>query len=153
MRAVVQRVARAAVHVEGRERGRIGAGLVVLVSVGPADDEASCDRLAAKVAALRIFPDAAGKMNVAAGAAGAEVLVISQFTLHADTTAGNRPSFIGAAPPPLAERLYERFLEHLRRSGGLPVVGGVFGAHMVVELANDGPVTLVVSTEAWDTRV
>jgi D-tyrosyl-tRNA(Tyr) deacylase len=152
MRAVVQRVTRAKVHVEGQERGRIGPGLVVLMSVGPADQEASCARLATKVAALRIFPDAAGKMNLAARAAGAEVLVISQFTLHADTSSGNRPSFIGAAPPPLAERLYERFLEHLR-GAGLRVVGGVFGAHMVVELANDGPVTLVLSTEAWDTRV
>lgn len=152
MRAVVQRVARATVHVEGKEHGHIGRGLVVLVSVGPADREASCDRLASKVAGLRIFPDAAGKMNVAARPAGAQVLVISQFTLHADTSGGNRPSFIGAAPPPLAERLYLRFLEHLRGQG-LPVTGGVFGAHMVVELANDGPVTLVVSTEAWDTQV
>ncbi len=152
MRAVVQRVARAAVVIEGKEHGRIARGLAILLSVGPEDTEATCDRLAEKVAALRIFPDAGGKMNVNAGDAGGAALVVSQFTLHANTTRGNRPSFVGAAPPPLAERLYERFLQRLRLSG-LEVAGGVFGAHMMVELVNDGPVTLVLSTEPWETRI
>jgi len=152
MRAVVQRVARAAVHTTGREHARIGAGLAILLSVGPEDTDQTCDRLAAKIGALRIFPDAGGKMNVSARDAGLAMLVISQFTLHANATRGNRPSLIGAAPPSLAERLYERFLDQLRRRG-LEVASGVFGAHMLVELVNDGPVTLVLSTEPWETRI
>ncbi len=152
MRAVVQRVSQAAVSVDGRRRGQIEKGLAVLLSVGAEDTEATCDRLAAKVAALRIFPDAGGKMNVAAAEARAAMLLVSQFTLHADTTRGNRPSFVRAAPPPLAERLVGRFAESLRRRG-LEVVAGVFGVHMLVEIVNDGPVTLVLSTEPWETRV
>lgn len=152
MRAVVQRVSRAAVSMDGRRQGEIEKGMAVLVSVGPEDSDYTCDRLAAKVAALRIFPDAQGKMNVAAAEAGAAVLVVSQFTLHADTTRGNRPSFVGAAAPALAERLVGRFADALR-GRGLQVERGVFGAHMLVEIANDGPVTLVLSTEPWETRV
>ncbi len=152
MRAVVQRVSRAVVHIDRQERGRIGPGLAVLVSVGPEDSPASCDRLATKVAKLRIFEDRDGKMNLGPGDVAAQLLVISQFTLHANTTRGNRPSFIGAAPPEHGEPLYQRFLEQLR-GHGLAVVPGVFGARMLVEIANDGPVTLVLSTDPWETTI
>ena len=136
MRALVQRVSRAAVHVGGEPVGAIGPGLLVLLGVTHDDDEAACDRLADKVAALRIFEDDAGKMNEALG--GREVLCVSQFTLYGDTRKGNRPSFIAAAAPDHAEALYERFCERLRAARG------VFGARMEVELVNDGPVTLMI---------
>ena len=138
MRALVQRVSRAAVHVGGEPVGAIGPGLLVLLGVTHDDDEAACDRLADKVAALRIFEDDAGKMNEALG--GREVLCVSQFTLYGDTRRGNRPSYIAAAPPELATPLYERFCERLgaRR--------GVFGALMQVELVNDGPVTVLIES-------
>jgi D-aminoacyl-tRNA deacylase len=150
LRAVVQRVSRAAVRVEGRTAGSIGPGLCVLLGIGPADDEAVAQRLADRVATLRVFGDAQGKMNLDLAAAGGAVLVVSQFTLHADTSRGHRPSFIGSAPPALAERLYGSFLEALARRG-LEVATGRFGAHMEIELVNDGPVTLVLSSAeaAW----
>jgi D-tyrosyl-tRNA(Tyr) deacylase len=125
--------------------GSIGAGLCVLLSVGPQDDERTAGRMAARVAGLRILPDATGRMNLDLGATGGAVLVVSQFTLHADASRGHRPSFIGAAPPEAAERLYERFADELR-GRGLAVATGRFGAHMEVELVNDGPVTLVLSS-------
>jgi len=136
VRAVVQRVSRAAVRVDGAVVGEIGAGLLVLLGVGHDDDEAACDRLADKVRALRIFADADGRMNEALG--DRAVLCVSQFTLLGDTRRGNRPSFVDAAAPELARPLYERFCERLdaRR--------GVFGAHMEVESVNDGPVTLLL---------
>lgn len=136
MRAVVQRVARASVTVAGEEVAAIGPGLLVLLGVTHDDDEAVADRLADKVRALRVFPDAEGRMNEALGER--EVLVVSQFTLYADTRRGNRPSFVDAAPAEQAERLYERFRERLGAKGGR------FGAHMAVELVNDGPVTLLL---------
>jgi D-tyrosyl-tRNA(Tyr) deacylase len=136
MRAVVQRVSRAAVHVDGETTGAIGAGLLVLLGVGHDDDEATADRLAAKVRALRIFPDAEGRMNEALG--DREVLCVSQFTLMADTRRGNRPSFIDAAEPGRANTLYERVCD------ALGAQRGVFGAHMDVELVNDGPVTILL---------
>ena len=138
MRALVQRVGRASVSVDGDEVAAIGAGLLVLLGVGEGDGEAEADRLADKVRALRVFDDADGRMNVPLGQR--EVLCVSQFTLYADTRKGNRPSFIGAAPPDVAEALYERFCDRLdaRR--------GVFGARMAVELVNDGPVTLMLET-------
>ncbi|MGH2989745.1 MAG: D-aminoacyl-tRNA deacylase [Solirubrobacterales bacterium] len=136
MRALVQRVSRAAVSVDGERVAEIGPGLLVLVGVGEGDGEAEADRLADKVGALRIFEDADGRMNEPLGER--EVLCVSQFTLYADTRKGNRPSFTGAAPPELAERLYERF------SDRLDAKRGVFGARMEVELVNDGPVTLML---------
>jgi D-tyrosyl-tRNA(Tyr) deacylase len=138
MRALVQRVGRASVSVDGDEVAAIGAGLIVFLGVGEGDGEAEADRLADKVRALRVFDDADGRMNEPLGRR--EVLCVSQFTLYADTRKGNRPSFIGAAPPDVAEALYERFCDRLdaRR--------GVFGARMAVELVNDGPVTLMLET-------
>jgi D-aminoacyl-tRNA deacylase len=136
MRALVQRVSRAAVRVDGHTVSAIGPGLLVLLGVALEDDDAAADRLAEKVRALRIFPDAAGQMNEALGER--EILCVSQFTLHGETRRGNRPSFMAAARPEQAEPLYERFCA---RSGAKR---GVFGAHMDVELVNDGPVTLLL---------
>jgi D-tyrosyl-tRNA(Tyr) deacylase len=138
MRALVQRVSRAAVRVEGELHAEIGPGLLVLLGIAHEDDETAADRLAAKIGALRIFPDADGHMNVALGER--EILCVSQFTLYGDTRSGNRPSFIAAARPELAAPLYERFCE---RTGA---ARGVFGAHMAVELVNDGPVTLMLES-------
>ena len=136
MRALVQRVSRAAVRVDGVTTGAIGAGLLVLLGVTHDDDEATCDRLADKVRALRVFPDAEGRMNEPLGDRG--VLCVSQFTLYGDARKGNRPSYVAAAPPDRAEPLYERFCARLGAQRG------VFGAHMDVELVNDGPVTLML---------
>ena len=137
MRALIQRVSRASVTVDGAVAGAIGPGLLVLLGVTHDDDEAICDRLADKVAALRVFEDADGKMNEALGP-DREVLVVSQFTLYGDARRGNRPSFVAAARPEQAEPLYERFRARLGAQGG------VFGAMMQVELVNDGPVTLLM---------
>ena len=136
MRALVQRVSSASVSVDGRLVSEIGPGLLVLLGVKDGDDEQACDWLADKVRALRIFGDSEGKMNESLG--DRDVLVISQFTLYGDASKGSRPSFIEAARPELAEPLYERFRARLGASGG------VFGAHMAVELVNDGPVTLLL---------
>ena len=138
MRALVQRVARASVSVEGSEVSSIGEGLVVLLGVGRRDTEQDADWLADKVRALRIFPDAGGRMNEPLGERG--VLCISQFTLYGDPRRGNRPSYVEAAPPELAEPLYLRFSERLGAQRG------VFGAMMQIELVNDGPVTLLVES-------
>jgi D-tyrosyl-tRNA(Tyr) deacylase len=145
MRAVVQRVSRAEVRVEGRATGAVGRGFLVLLGVAQGDDEGAAEALADKVAALRIFEDEGGKMNRALAEVGGGVLVVSQFTLLGDTRKGNRPSFGAAAPPEVAERLYQRFCALLREKG-LPVATGVFRAHMEVELVNDGPVTLLLDT-------
>lgn len=145
MRAVVQRVSRASVRVSGETLGSIGAGLCVLLSIGPDDDESTAARLAGRIATLRIFPDAEGRMNLdLAGAEGA-ALVVSQFTLHADTSRGHRPSFIRAAAPDRAAQLCEAFVAAFRNLGHT-VETGRFGAHMDVELVNDGPVTLVLTS-------
>jgi D-tyrosyl-tRNA(Tyr) deacylase len=138
VRALVQRVSDASVTVEGEEVARIGRGLLVLLGVRQGDREAEADRLAAKLLALRIFEDDAGKMNLNVGDAGGDVLCVSQFTLYGDTRKGNRPSFVDAAPPEEAEPLYERVRETLGAQGG------VFGARMAVSLTNDGPVTVLV---------
>jgi D-tyrosyl-tRNA(Tyr) deacylase len=137
MRALVQRVRRASVTVDGETISAIGPGLLVLLGVTHDDGEADADRLADKVRALRIFEDAQGKMNESLGDSR-EVLVVSQFTLYGDARKGNRPSFVGAARPEVAEPLYERFRARLGAQGGR------FGAHMDVELVNDGPVTLML---------
>ncbi|MGA8015457.1 MAG: D-aminoacyl-tRNA deacylase, partial [Candidatus Dormiibacterota bacterium] len=142
MRAVVQRVRRAGVTVESRVVGEVGPGLCVLLSVGPGDTQAIAEHLAQRVAGLRIISDEDGRMNLDTGRTGGSVLVVSQFTLHADTSRGHRPRFIGAAPPDLARDLCDRFAGALR-SLGLTVATGEFGAHMQVEILNDGPVTLV----------
>jgi D-aminoacyl-tRNA deacylase len=136
VRALVQRVSRAAVRVGGEQVAAIGPGLLVLLGVGHDDDEAIADRLADKLRALRIFEDADGRMNEPLG--DREVLCVSQFTLLADTRRGNRPSFVAAAPPERANELYERVCERLDAQRG------VFGARMEVELVNDGPVTILV---------
>ena len=143
MRAVCQRVSRAQVTVDGSTTGQIDRGLVVLLGVARGDTEAEASRLAQKVAQLRIFEDAAGKFAQSLLDVAGAALVVSQFTLIADTRKGQRPSFTGAAPPDEAEPLYDRFCEELVAAGA-PVQRGVFGAHMAVELVNDGPVTIVL---------
>ena len=145
MKVLLQRVESAAVHVEGKTVGRIGSGLLALVGAEPGDDEARAIAAARKTAHLRIFEDSAGKMNLDIGAVGGAALVVSQFTLLASTRKGRRPSFDGAAAPSVAEPLVEVFAEELERLG-LEVERGSFGAHMRVELVNDGPVTLWVET-------
>jgi D-aminoacyl-tRNA deacylase len=147
MRAVVQRVSRAEVNVGGKRLGRIGPGFAVLLGVARDDAEADAEFIADRILGLRVFADAAGKMNLALSAVGGELLVISQFTLLADTSGGRRPSFIKAAPPELARPLYERFLSFVRERGG-KVETGEFGAHMELALVNDGPVTII-----FDSRV
>jgi D-aminoacyl-tRNA deacylase len=146
MRAVVQRVSQARVVVDGQTVGSIGDGLCVLLGVAAGDGEAEADRLAGKIARLRIFENDAGKFDLSLLDTGGEALVVSQFTLIADTTKGNRPSFSGAAPPEQAKPLYEHFCQALRDLGAL-VATGVFGARMAVDLVNDGPVTVVVGDE------
>jgi len=143
MRAVCQRVSQARVRVEGEIVAEIGAGLCVLLGVGRGDAGGEAARLAGKVARLRIFPDAAGRFDRSLLDAAGAALVVSQFTLLADTAKGNRPSFGAAAPPDEAEPVYERFCEELEALG-LPVGRGVFGANMELELVNDGPVTIIV---------
>ena len=130
--------------------GEIGPGFCVLLSVGPADNESTAAHLADRVAGLRICADPSGRMNLDLRQTGGAVLVVSQFTLHADTARGHRPSFIGAAPPELARRLCDHFADSLRRLG-LTVATGTFGAHMQVELINDGPVTIALTSgePAW----
>ena len=145
MRALLQRVSRAEVRVGETPVGSIGPGLVVLLAVGPDDDEAVADALARRITELRIFRDGSGRTNLAIGEAGGGALVVSQFTLYADTRRGRRPGFTGAAPPDLAERLYERFAATLR-SLGLIVATGRFGAEMAVDLVNDGPFTIWLDT-------
>jgi D-tyrosyl-tRNA(Tyr) deacylase len=145
MRAVVQRVGRAEVRVDGEVTGRVERGLAVLLGVAKGDGDADAKLLADKVAQLRIFEDAAEKMNLAVGEVGGGVLVVSQFTLLGDARKGNRPSFIDAAPPDEANALYERFCAHLSERG-LPVAKGVFRAHMHVELVNEGPVTILLDS-------
>lgn len=142
MRAVVQRVSQARVEVDGKVTGSIGTGLMVLLGVGKGDDEASADWLVDKIAALRIFPDPDGKMNLSVEQSGAAMLVVSQFTLYGDTRRGRRPSFDGAAPPDEANRLYEYFVQRAR-ARGMKVETGVFQAMMSVHLVNEGPVTLI----------
>ena len=143
MRGVVQRVARAEVRVAGRAVGSIGPGMLVFVGIGEGDTAEQADRLAGKLSRLRIFEDDEGRMNRSVLDIDGEVLVVSQFTLLADTAKGNRPSFTHAAPPEVAEPLYESFCVGLRELD-VEVTTGVFGARMSVEVVNDGPVTIVL---------
>ena len=147
MRAVIQRVTRARVTVDDRIVGEIGNGLVVLLGIARDDTKGNADYLAAKIVALRIFDDADGKMNVSVKDAGGGLLVISQFTLYGDVRRGLRPSWSDAAPPEIAEPLYDYFVESTRRLIE-PVATGSFRAMMQVELINDGPVTLILDTDS-----
>jgi len=146
LRAVVQRVARARVAVDARITGAIRDGVLVFLGVGRADNPEAAGYLAEKIANLRIFPDDAGKMNRSLLDRGGAALVVSQFTLYADTRGGRRPSYVNAAPPEQAIPLYEEFVRALRALG-VPVETGVFQAHMEVELVNDGPVTILLDSE------
>jgi D-tyrosyl-tRNA(Tyr) deacylase len=143
VRVVLQRASRAAVRVDGQTVGAIERGFVVLAGFAPTDSDATLQWMAEKVVGLRVFGDAEGKMNLALADVGGALLVISQFTLYGDTQKGRRPSFIDAAPPNIAEPLYEKFVA-LLRGLGVKVETGKFGAMMDVELVNDGPVTLVL---------
>jgi D-tyrosyl-tRNA(Tyr) deacylase len=145
MRAVIQRVSGARVVVEGEAVAEIGRGLLVLLGVGHEDGEAELRYMAEKTAGLRIFEDEYGKMNLSVRDVGGSALVVSQFTLYGDCRKGKRPSFVAAAPPEQAEPMYERFAAMLGEKG-LPVRTGRFGAHMSVELSNDGPVTIVLES-------
>ncbi|HMN76257.1 MAG TPA: D-aminoacyl-tRNA deacylase [Burkholderiaceae bacterium] len=144
MIALLQRVAQARVEVVGRVVGAIGHGLVVFVCAEPGDDDAIADRLVAKLLKLRVFADAAGRMNLDLGAVNGGVLIVSQFTLAADTSSGNRPGFSGAAPPEVGRRLYERVVATARATHP-DVACGEFGADMQVHLVNDGPVTIPIA--------
>jgi len=146
MRAVVQRVSSARVEVDGEATGSIGRGLLVLLGVGQGDTEKQAQWLAEKTAGLRIFEDDAGKMNLSVQDVGGSVLVVSQFTLYGDCRKGRRPSFTEAAPPDLADQLYQVFVNHLRALD-IPVETGVFQAKMLVHLVNEGPATIWVDTE------
>jgi D-aminoacyl-tRNA deacylase len=145
MRAVLQRVSRAEVRIGGKIVGQIGRGLVVLLGVARDDTEADADFICDRTLGMRIFADPDGKMNLAMAKVGGELLVVSQFTLLADTDSGRRPSFIRAAAPDDARRLYEHFLS-LARRGGVKVESGAFGAMMEVDLVNDGPVTILLDS-------
>ena len=145
MKIVLQRVSRASVRVEGANVGAIDGGLMVLFCAQPGDDDAMVETLAGKISRMRIFNDADGKMNQSVLDIGGAVLAISQFTLAADWRKGNRPSFSGAAPADIAQRLYDHFCGALRAEG-IVVETGVFGAHMAVDFVNDGPVTIIMDS-------
>ena len=146
MRLVVQRVTRASVRSGGEQLGEIGLGAVVLVGIGHADEAATVDRMADQLVGLRYFRDAEGRTNLAAADVGGAYLVLSQFTLYADTSRGRRPGFTGAAAPDVASELVDRFVERLRASG-FTVETGRFGAEMEVDLVNDGPFTLTLDSQ------
>jgi D-aminoacyl-tRNA deacylase len=148
VKAVIQRVTQASVTVENQVVGRIEHGLLVLLGVAAGDSEQDAESLAEKICALRIFGDSAGKMNLSVKDIGGSVLVVSQFTLLADTRRGRRPSFVGAAGPDIAIGLYEHFVKVVGQQG-IRTATGIFGAMMTVALVNDGPVTLILETEAY----
>ena len=147
MRAVIQRVKEASVSIDGNAEGEIGNGLLVFIGIEDADDQTDIEWLVKKLIQLRIFNDAEGVMNLPITDTGGDILVISQFTLHASTKKGNRPSYIKAAKPEVAIPLYDRFVKHLEQELGKPVRTGAFGADMQVGLVNDGPVTIVIDTK------
>ena len=152
MRAVVQRVTKSTVSVDGEIKGSVGKGFNVLLGVMQGDGEAQAELLAAKIAKLRVFEDENCKMNKSVLDIGGEILVISQFTLCADIKKGNRPSFTDSAAPDEAKRLYEFFCSKLLENGVSKVETGVFAADMAVEISNDGPVTIIMDTDIWDKR-
>ena len=143
MRAVIQRVAHASVTVDGECVSKINDGLLILLGIGPDDNEEKARLMTKKIAALRIFQDEADKMNLSVRDIGGSAIVVSQFTLYADCRKGNRPSFVGAAAPDVASPLVDRFIELLNEQG-VPSQSGVFGAHMDVDLLNSGPVTIIL---------
>ena len=147
MRVVIQRVSEATMTIDNEVYSSIGLGLVVLVGFEDGDSEKSIDWLCSKIVNMRIFSDGEGKMNLSVVDVGGEILVVSQFTLHASTRKGNRPSFIRAAPPSISEPLYNTFVKRLSELLEKPVATGIFGANMKVSLVNDGPVTIVMDTE------
>jgi len=147
MRAVLQRVSQATVHIDGKEIAKIGPGLLILLGIEQADDAGDLDWLCPKVAKMRIFADDDGKMNRSVTEMGGEILIVSQFTLHASTQKGNRPSFLRAAAPSHSEPLYEAFCAAMEHEIGHPVARGVFGGDMQVSLTNDGPVTILIDTK------
>ena len=149
MRALIQRVKKSTLSIDNQIHSEIGEGLCILLGVGEEDTEAEAALLAEKVFHLRIFEDENGKMNRSLGDINGEALVVSQFTLYADTSHGRRPSFLGAARPETAIPLYESFMEKLQKLGTKKVVSGVFGADMLVEIHNDGPVTIWLDTDSW----
>ena len=151
MRVVVQRCSRAEVRIDGSSVGKIGQGFMLLVGITETDTTAEADLLAKKIAQLRVFEDEAGKMNLAIRDVGGAILSISQFTLYADCSKGNRPSFVRAARPEQASPLYDYFNETLRTTYGLTVETGRFGADMKVDFINDGPVTILLDTD--DARI
>lgn len=146
MKVVLQRVKEASVSIDGQIHGKIGRGFVLLVGVSDADGEAEVDYLTHKISKLRVFEDDAGKLNLDINAVNGAILLISQFTLYADTKKGNRPSFTKAGEPQHADRVYEQLNERLRQTG-LEVQTGVFGADMLVNIQNDGPVTIIFDTD------
>lgn len=152
MRAVIQRVTKSSVRVDGEIKGSIGVGFNILLGVMNGDTRTQAQLLAAKVSKLRVFEDEVGKMNKSITDINGEILVISQFTLCADIRKGNRPSFTDSAPPLQAEELYEYFCSELIENGISKVEKGVFGADMAVEISNDGPVTIVMDTDVWEKR-
>jgi D-tyrosyl-tRNA(Tyr) deacylase len=147
MRAVIQRVARASVTIDEKIQSSIGKGLLVLLGIEDADNSEDIEWLSGKIINLRIFNDENGVMNISVKDSGGDIMVISQFTLHASTKKGNRPSYIRASKPDIAVPLYEKFLEHIANDLGKKVQAGLFGADMKVELLNDGPVTIVIDTK------
>ncbi|MCG8575621.1 MAG: D-aminoacyl-tRNA deacylase [Flavobacteriales bacterium] len=147
MKVVIQRVAEASVSIEQKIEGQIGKGLLILLGIGLEDSQEDIDWLCKKIVNLRIFSDDEGLMNLSIGDVEGDVLLISQFTLHAKTKKGNRPSYIKAAPPELAIPLYEKFIERLSTELGKKIQTGEFGANMQVSLINDGPVTIVIDTK------
>ena len=147
MRAVIQRVNHASVSIEGNQHASIGQGILILLGVEPADSSEDIQWLAGKIARLRIFDDAEGVMNLPLREADGQVMVISQFTLHASTKKGNRPSYIKAAPPGQAIPLYEEFINQMQLVTGQEVRSGIFGAYMKITLENDGPVTIIIDTK------
>jgi D-tyrosyl-tRNA(Tyr) deacylase len=148
MRAVIQRVSESRVTIGGEVRGQTGKGLLVLVGMEEADTLEDVEWLSGKISRLRIFDDAEGVMNLAVTEIAGDIMVVSQFTLHASTRKGNRPSYIRAARPETAIPLYEKFILRLQQDTGKPIQSGVFGAMMQVTLVNDGPVTIIIDTKS-----
>ena len=147
MKVVIQRVSEASVLAEGNITGKIGSGLMILVGIEESDNESDIEYLTKKIVNLRIFEDSEGVMNISLLDTGGEILLISQFTLHAQTKKGNRPSYIKAARPDTAIPLYEKFKKSLTQASGREVKSGIFGADMKVSLVNDGPVTIIIDTK------
>jgi len=147
MRAVIQRVKEASVTIDRRDRKQIGPGLVVLVGIEESDNLSDIEWLSGKICRIRIFNDAEGIMNLSVKDGGGDIMIVSQFTLHASTRKGNRPSYIKAAPPDIAVPLYETFVNSIQKELGKSVITGEFGAYMQVNLTNDGPVTIIIDTK------